>query len=113
MTIATVAVTPILGGPTVIASTMKALSAPPVPQPDGLSRRLAHPAHALTDDEQRHPRHHDRHDGRERQCLEDPDALAELPHHRGLHRAGEPGGESQHDREGVPAGHGPHSKLAP
>ena len=33
------------------------------------------------------------------------DALAELPHHRGLHRAGQPCGERQHDCERVSRGH--------
>ena len=111
ITSAIVAATPIRGGPTVIARTMKALSMPPVQSQTGwraaapiplklrlTTRSAVTPMTAETIVENG--------DG-----AEDADAIAELAHDGGLHGASEPGGEGQRDREGAPGGHRPTISL--
>ena len=112
MTMATVAVTPMRGGPKVIARTMKALSAPPVHSHTGCLAAAPMPLTLCRTTRSAHERDHDRHDlVVERERLEDPHALAELAHDRRLHRACEPRRESQHDRESIPGGHRPTLSL--
>jgi hypothetical protein len=45
--------------------------------------------------------------GRERERGDDADPVAQPPHHRDLHRAGDAGDETQADRQRVPARHRP------
>ena len=86
MTSPTVAVTPMRGGATVIASTMNRLSRPPIQSQTGSCSAAPRPVPALDDEEQHEPPSDDD-DRRERDRRDDPDPIAELAHHRRLDRA--------------------------